>query len=172
MDLRVRHIKDVGTIKGILTSFIDSIGDSVARIAYGWKDGPRDLVFGEEFWVVETTAGQTVGWYIIRPDPVHPFVWRLMGVFPQFQGLGVADLVTRECIKYCKERGYFGIMIQILAGNPYLIKFLQKVRSGAVRFLEAGRMMYPEDCYLFYLPISFDDIVIEKSDGGGWRLND
>lgn len=125
-------------------AFGQAIGMDNLRAFYG-KNWPRIPVDGERIWLF-LEGEKRVGWASLRPDPVEPFVWQNLGVWPEFQSKGLMKEVQRFLLRMAfKEMKAEAILIAISRNNQSLLNSRQK-------YLEiAGYIDFPEPGYVYFI---------------------
>jgi hypothetical protein len=142
MNLTVDSLTDADAT-ALWAAFGDAIGREALRAAYGayW---PRQPVAGEDVWLFRDAA-DPVAWVSLRRDPVEPWAWFTMGVWPTWQRQQVAARVREWAATLAFERwSVDGLVMEVLDTNhSFQVTQLRRAQAGTVPWRPAGRVEIP-----------------------------
>ena len=134
----------------VLAQFTLKVGIDKVREMYG-ADWPRPPVQGEE-WFIFREHGRLVGWSAVRQDPVEPYAWMILGVFPGFQKSGKSYWISRWTVyEAFKIFNVPYLMFAISRNNTgYLAWQIRMIENGQSQVELAGTIEYPRPGYVLF----------------------
>ncbi len=125
--------------------FGEEIGNEELRQCYGsyW---PRQPVQGERVW--EVFDFQRVGWLSLRPDPVDPVIWFVVGILPQYQRAGASKEIFRWAARKAFEE-WPKAEAMIFAVNKKNEQYL-KVQEKTINKVKMGELLFPSGSYVLF----------------------
>lgn len=131
-------------------AFGNHIGVDKLKKLYG-GNWPRHPVEGESAFLFRED-GEKIGWVSIRPDPVEPIAWLVMGIWPEFQKKNYAHEITRWAMKKVfSETTMDYILIAISRNNKeYFEKIKERVMGRNSKMKYAGYLDVPFPGYDYF----------------------
>ena len=125
-------------------NFGRAIGFDKLREIYG-PNWPRPLAAHERLFFL-SEGDRLFGWVSIRKDPVEPFAWLALGVWPQYQQQGCMNKLASHAYREAfKDPGIDWVMFCVSRNNKsYLKNLIQK------KVPVAGYINVPPPGYVFF----------------------
>lgn len=137
-----------------LREYSEAIGIELTRKLYG-EYWPRLLVLNECLWVAYE-ADKQCGWVALRPDPVDPIVWEMLGIFPDFQHKGY----MKEIFKWAVLKSFSlwpnrAMCYAISKHNPDFIEYnYRKTLKHPETRCVMGETYWPKPGYVIFAILS------------------
>lgn len=135
----------------IMARFCFAIGLDKAKQLYG-KDWPRPPLEGEEFYSF-WEKGELIGWSAIRQDPVEPYAWMILGVFPDYQKQGYSYWISRWTI-YRAAKIFPDIQYVLFAvsfhNETYLSWQRKQIKEKKTQIQNFGFILVPPPGYAIF----------------------
>lgn len=129
----VEEVVGAESIAELWRAFGEAITPARLRLSYGayW---PRQPVAVERVWTFRAAPALNIvaAWGALRPDPVDPIAWLMLGVWPAHQGKGWADYLRQWLVQTAAAEfrvEYVGV--EILRNNAeHLDRWLHRTPPG------------------------------------------
>lgn len=108
MEIRSLTAADVAACEGILRALPEWFGIEDSIVQY-----VKDLASTEGF-IVESEAGEVVGFLALRHYPPHASDVHVMGVAPQHHGRGIGRALIRHAVALLRARGVEFLQVKTL----------------------------------------------------------
>jgi GNAT superfamily N-acetyltransferase len=135
----------------VLAQFTLKVGIDKVREMYG-ADWPRPPVQGEE-WFIFREHGRLVGWSAVRQDPVEPYAWMILGVFPDYQKQGYSYWISRWTI-YRAAKIFPDIQYVLFAvsfhNETYLSWQRKQIKEKKTQIQNFGFILVPPPGYAIF----------------------
>ena len=134
--------------------FGNDIGSNELKRSYG-EYWPRQPLADELVWEWEDFK-ELVGWSAVRPDPLEPVFWVMIGIFPNHGGNGYATKIFYQTIKNGFE--LFPACWCFSAVSKKCGKIFPYMKEGS-EWVKAGEMNVPDPGYDIF---GIKRVVMEK----------